>query len=187
MTRDLTAGMVTEATKSGSSVIEPIIFWKGAFDEADLNIWSGVGDLVWDGDTYTGAGDMIEIDEARETMSLRANGMTFGLNGLDEAIIATVMLSEYQGRICRVWLGAFSGGSIVSDPVPIFVGFFDVMQVIDQPDADTASIRITAESRLIALERPNKRRWTPEDQKAIYPGDTFFDYVAQLQDKEIEL
>lgn len=187
MARDLTAAMETEVSKTGGDAIQPALLWKGELDGGDLNLWSGLGDLSWNGDTYTGAGDLFEVGAVRETMSLRANGMTFGLSGLDADIVSTALATDYQGRPCTLYLGAFESGSLIANPKAIFVGFLDVMQIVEQPGRGTAAIRVSAEGRLIAMERPIERRWTPEDQKLLYAGDTFFDYVAGLQDKEIVL
>lgn len=187
MSRGLSSGMGTEVAKTGGDVIQPALLWKGELDGGDLNLWTGLGEIDWNGDTYSGAGNLFEVGRVRETLSLRANGMTFGLNGLDSDLISTALATPYQGRVCTLWLGAISSGSLIADPKAIFVGFLDVMQIVEQPDRGTATIRVSAEGRLIALERPIERRWTPEDQKLLYSGDTFFDYVAGLQDKEIVL
>ena len=52
-------------------------------------------------------------------------------------------------------------------------------------DAESASITLTAESRMIDLNRPRVRRYTPEDQKIDYPNDKGLDYVSSLQEAEI--
>jgi len=51
----------------------------------------------------------------------------------------------------------------------------------------TATIKISAESKLIALQRAKNRFCTDQDQRADYPDDTFFSGVAELQDLEIVL
>ena len=50
---------------------------------------------------------------------------------------------------------------------------------------DTATIKLTAESRLIDLDRSRERRFTSEDQKIEFPDDKGLEYVDDLQDKEI--
>ena len=76
-----------------------------------------------------------------------------------------------------------SGDIIVSDPYTIFDGFMDVMKVEDS--GETATVNVSCESSLIALERAKTRRYTPEDQAIDYPNDKGFEYVAALQDDEI--
>ena len=59
----------------------------------------------------------------------------------------------------------------------------DTMGIEDT--GDTANISLTAESRLIDLERSRERRYTSEDQKIDYPNDKGLEFIADLQDKEI--
>ena len=44
---------------------------------------------------------------------------------------------------------------------------------------------MTAESKLIDLERSRARRYTSEDQKIDYPDDKGLDFIADLQDKAV--
>ena len=59
----------------------------------------------------------------------------------------------------------------------------DVMTIEDA--GETASISLSAESRLIDLERARVRRFTDNDQQNQFSGDTSLRFVASLQDKEI--
>ena len=76
-----------------------------------------------------------------------------------------------------------SSNIVIYEPYTIFDGFMDVMRLTDS--GGTANIALSCESQLIALERPNERRYTPEDQKIDFPTDEGLDYVAGLQDDEI--
>jgi hypothetical protein len=59
----------------------------------------------------------------------------------------------------------------------------DVMTIEDA--GATANINVTAESRLIDLDRSRARRFTSEDQKIDYPDDKGLEMVASLQDTVI--
>ena len=59
----------------------------------------------------------------------------------------------------------------------------DLMSIDDS--GDTANINVTAESRLIDLDRTRERRYTSEDQKIDFPNDKGLEFIADLQDKEI--
>tara|TARA_Y100000114_G_scaffold150652_1_gene166395 strand:- start:802 stop:1719 length:918 start_codon:yes stop_codon:yes gene_type:complete len=76
-----------------------------------------------------------------------------------------------------------SSSIILGQPYTIFDGFMDVMRLNDS--GGNANIALNCESQLVALERPNTRRYTPEDQKIDFPNDEGLDYVAGLQDDEI--
>ena len=64
-------------------------------------------------------------------------------------------------------------------------GKLDVMEDSELPGS--ALITVTAENRLIDLDRPKRRTYTPEDQKVLYSTDSFFDEVAALQKRNIDL
>jgi len=54
-----------------------------------------------------------------------------------------------------------------------------------QESGNVANVNITGESRLIDLEIARERRYTSEDQKIDFPDDKGFEFVADLQNKEI--
>ena len=181
MARDLTAGMVTEVT---AVELRPAMFLKASFPSGDLNLWSGIGDKVFAGDTYTGAGDLIEISELRETEETRAAGAAFRLSGVPSSLIAIALGEEYQGRPVKLWLAMLTAaGAIVADPYLLFTGRMDVME--HQDSGETAALTLQAENAMVALERPRVRRYTAEDQRLDFPLDTGFDRVTALQDAEI--
>lgn len=183
MTRDLHADTIAEIT---SESVEPILFAKLEFDSGDLNLWTGIGDLVWNGDTYTGAGDLVKLSEINETQQVKSEGMEMGLSGIPSTIISIALTEDYQDRPATLWFAFLDNTqSIISNPYQQFKGRMDTMSFED--GGETGSISIAVESILIDLERPKERRYTDEDQQQEYPGDRGFEFVAGLQEKEIIL
>lgn len=148
------------------------------FDIGPLRIWSGVGNKIIEGNTYTGTGSLLDVSGIEESDSLSSPGATVVLNGVDSSVISLAIQEPYQNRVCRILLG--SG----EDFFEIFSGFMDVMTIEDS--SDTCQISLSVESRLILLDRKVPLRYTQETQESRYPGDTFFSYVASLQDKKVE-
>lgn len=148
------------------------------FDTGALRIWSGIGEKTISGQIYTGTGSLLAVGGMEETDSLSAPGANITLNGVDSSLVSLAMQEPYQNRSCRILLG--SGTAFFE----IFSGFMDVMTIEDS--GDTCVINLTAESRLIMLDRKVPLRYTQETQQARYPGDTFFSFVAGLQDKKVE-
>ena len=183
MARDLTAGVVTEIT---GELVQPILLVHLEFDSGDLSLWTGIGDLVWNGITFTGAGDFGSISEISETEGIKANGLELTLSGIPSSIIAIALTQEYQDRPATLWCAFLdTANNIVSDPYQQFKGKMDVMAWED--NGETANISLSVESVLIDLERPKERRYTDEDQQSEYSGDRGFEFVAGLQEKEIVL
>ena len=179
--RGMTAAMDTAMTAASK---HPILLAKFAFDSGDVNLWNGIGDITFNGDVYTGAGDLGGVSPVEETEQTKAAGLIFSISGIPSAFIATALGEDYQGRAAKLWFGAVNdAGAIIVDPELIFVGRMDVM-TIDEA-GETATIKVAVENVLIALESTSERRYTPEDQKLDFPNDTGFDQVAALQDVTI--
>ena len=181
MSRTITSGFRAEIT---GRHVKPVYLVQAFFDSETLRFWNGGGDFVYDGDTYTGAGHLLQFDEINETQKIEARGMNFTLSGIPSALLAIALAEEYQDRKVTVDLAFLDAdGVVIADPYRFFSGKADVISITD--GAETATISLTAENDIIALMRVNERRRTPEDQKLTYAGDTFFDSVAALQSKEI--
>jgi hypothetical protein len=58
-------------------------------------------------------------------------------------------------------------------------------QLSIKDNADSSTIEVKLESRLIDLDRIRPFRYTEEVQDGLYSGDTFFSTVQDLQDKKI--
>jgi len=181
VSRSLTAGMVTEVT---ASQLAPIVIIKAEFDGGDLRLWSGIGDLTYSSETYTGVGNIMALREITETTSLEATGIEITLSGIASSIIAIALAENYQGRPITVWFGALNNsGAIIADPYQIFKGRMDVLEIMES--GETATVTMKCESRLIDFNRVKVKRYTSEDQKALYSGDKGCDFVARLQDQQL--
>lgn len=180
MARTLTGAF---STAINAQAVAPILLAKADFDSGALAVWSGYGDLTWDGITFTGAGALLGLAGVQETAADRANAVQLALTGIDAALISLALTEEYQGRSCTVWLGALSGRDLIADPVKLFAGFMDVLEHSDS--GETADFVMTVETKYAPLQRANPRRWTPEDQRIVSATDTGFDQVPSLQDAEV--
>jgi hypothetical protein len=173
--------MAAEVT---AEALMPIILVKLEFDSGDFNLWNGIGEIVYESETYNGAGNLIAISDIAETQVLEAAGLTISLSGVPSAILSYALSEDYQGRPANVWFAALNTSfNLITDPYQHFKGAIDTMSIDE--GADNANISLSIENDLIDFRRPIIRNWTPEDQAITYPGDTAFDFAASLQNKEI--
>ena len=179
MSRDLTAAVETIVD---SAEVQPFLLFEGEFVSGYVRAWSGMGDLSWNSQTWTGTGTLLSISNIEETSDGSARGVTATLSGLSSDLISLALADVRQGASGKVWLGFLDNG-VVDDPVLLFEGRLDIPAI--QEDGDTSSISISYESRLIDLERSRETRYTNEGQQALYAGDLGCEYVAALQDKQI--
>ncbi|EME71384.1 hypothetical protein H261_03208 [Paramagnetospirillum caucaseum] len=186
--RSMSGGM---ASAAAADTVHPIFLAQVTCVSGDVLLWSGHGDLEWgvnaDGSPriFLGSGLLGGISPMAETTEVAARGITLSLSGIPTDMIATALAETRQGLPARVWLGLLAGdGDLLADPLLLFSGLTDVPSIED--GGETCTVSVTVESRLIDLERPRVRRYTPEDQHIDYPGDKGFDYVAGLQSKEFK-
>lgn len=178
-TRDLTA--LTENALDDSSIA---VFFaiELQFDSAPIRLWTGVGDATIDGNTYIGAGGLIDISSVEEASDIAARGATITLSGMDSTVISLALQSPYQGRICKMFFGVGEGDPPYTSLTEVFSGYMDEMNIDEGPE--TGTIELKVENKLIDLERERVRRYTSAYQKAIYPGDKGFDFVERISRKE---
>mgnify|MGYP003113231142 FL=1 len=151
---------------------------------SQLNIWNGIGDLAFGGNTYTGTGDLLSISAITETSDVQATGIDVNLTGIKTSFIAIAKNHEYQGRPLTVSLGAFNAsGSLIADPVIVFSGFMDTMTISES--GNHSSISVSVENKLVSFERAKVRRYTAEDQKIDHANDKGFEFVTAIVQKEI--
>ena len=181
MTRTVTTAVNNEFT---ATELSPFFAVELAFDEGTVRLWTGYGTIQVDGNDFLSGGDILGVSGITETADVAANGITITLSGLDASLVASALTEDYQGRACNLYVGVLSdAGAVIADPIKVFAGRMDLMSVED--NGATADITITAENRLIDLERSRVRRYTSEDQKLDFTDDRGLDFVAELQDKEV--
>lgn len=182
------------ATRQGldSSIInrlgadEQALFFavKAEFDTDDVLVWSGTDDLVINSETYTGAGSLLNVSDSEDNTELKSNGIVIGLSGMDTTIVNYALTESYQNRPITVFLGYVMGGTNeVAGTLTLFKGRMTSLVINDSPDGSV--VTIDAENRLVDLDRPSNLRYTKESQNFLYDGDTGFNRVASLQDKQI--
>ena len=153
------------------------------FDSGMTRLWNGLGDLEINGETYTGGGTIISISSIVEDADISAKGINLVISGIDSTALSYALNENYQGRDLVVRVGTISDDGTVQSYIA-FSGLMDVMMITE--DGETCTISISAESRLIDLERARIRRYTSEDQKQLYPNDRGFDFVASIQETQVQ-
>ena len=186
MARSIHADTIAEVLKQDVIPFLMVLLETGG---GDVAAWSGIGDYVssvsGSSKTYSGTGHLLKISPIVETQDLSARGLTISLSGIPSAIISVALNDLEQGLPVRVFMGFFAQSTRVSinNEFEIFNGITDV-PVIDE-GADTSTVSISVENRLIDLEKVRVRRYTPEDQARDNITDLGFEFVPALQDAEI--
>jgi hypothetical protein len=168
MTRWVSNTNQTEAAKASLFIITMA---KLEFDSSTVYVHDGVGSVTFDGNTYLGVGKYGSFDIIDENIDTVARGIKVTLSGVDTSLVPIVMDEVYQGRPATFYVGFLDQNlNFVADPEEIWSGRMDTMSI--SMDQNSAVISLSCEYRL--RKEPVLARFTDEDQRLAFAGDTFF-------------
>jgi hypothetical protein len=177
MSRSLGGGLVSELT---AATLRPFLLFEGVFASSTLRLWTGVGDLSWNGFTWLGNGWIEGFSNFTENNEIRTGGVDIVLSGVPAALVSLILTEARHDSRGSVYLGSFnSSGAIASSPYLLFEGALSAPRIDDSGDA--TQVVLSYEDDLIMLARSKELRWNNESQQAIFPGDKGFEYVAAIQ------
>jgi hypothetical protein len=157
---------------------------KAEFDTDDILLHTSLGDLVIDGETYEGAGELLAISEIEDSNDLSSSGVTFSITGMDSQVLGYALTENYQNRPITLLMAFLSGGTdqVVASMI-LYKGRMTQMSISDNPNG--SSITLQTENRLMDLRRPSNYRYTKESQASLYANDSSLNEVAKIQDMKI--
>jgi hypothetical protein len=176
MSRTVPAALLTALAQPE---VQPFYAVEMLFDAGPVRLWTGYGNRSLVENSYIGAGTLLNIQGLGEVADLSAKSITISLSGVAASLVSLALQEPYQRRVCRVYFGAVD----VADVVEVFSGQLNTMSIEDS--GETSTISVLVDSKLVELERASNRRYTSENQKSRFAGDTFLDYVSAIQDAEI--
>lgn len=175
----------TQQAASEAPVIRPVLMASLMFDPEPVHVHSGVGTILFGGNSFLGVGALGGISGVKEGMETRPYDINLTLTGIPTEYLAITLDQHYQGKLAVIYIALFDVEHvIIGDPVVIWKGFLDYASV---DLGETATVNVTARNRLTDWQRPRIRRYTHEDQQSVYPGDTGLSYVATMADKELRM
>lgn len=140
--------------------------------------------FTWNGYTWVGLGVLGSIGRIDENSDLSAAGITFQLSGVPQEDITFALAQQYQGRSLKMWIAPLNSNHIIIvDPIGPYEYRMDTMDI---ELGQTATITVSAESRLIDWERSWGLRYTDEEQRRLYPTDMGLQFVPQMAEKQIK-
>ena len=174
MTRGIGATNITEVDSDGLS---PIVLVSLEFD-TPVYVHSGIGDIVYNSNTYVGVGNFGSVDSVRESESFAPSPITLALSGLDSNFISEALDAGNYGDVITIYEGyRGTGNALLADPWLVARGFFETATISLGTEN---KITITMQHELVRLQEKSGRRYSNEDHQREYPGDTFFSFVASM-------
>jgi len=144
-------------------------------------------DLIWDTQTYIGAGRLLEIGTVEETSEVQAYSLALMIgstNSLLDDDMANALDVDYRGKPVIVKLAALDDDNqIIADPVVMFAGRMESMEI---DFTGSGSITINCVAGLSDWATPHGGRYNHSYQVGnVDSTDLGFEYIAQLKDLEL--
>lgn len=187
--------LITPAMQAGlcASQLRCALLASLQFADGAIYVWSGIGPIIWNGNTHQGVGSLGSVSTISEDSTVEAKAVSFNLSGIPAALVAEVLWETRVLYAARCYFALFdAAGVLISDPILSYQGKMDQPTISD--DGQTCSISISTENVLVDLNRPCYRRYTNDDQQLDLAAtvaalgmpsgtvDTGFRWVAGLQE-----
>ena len=156
------------------------------FDSGTEYFWSGAGDLVWDGHTWTGAGDMGSISGFEEKTDLSGSTIEVSLSHVETSALAD-LVNEFdaldpKGRGFSLYMAFFTEAGAINDVHALTSGYIDGSAITAGEDGALKILLSTEASR---LDRSIFRVYSAQHQEALFAGDLGMAFVTDLDDEII--
>lgn len=144
---------------------------------------TGLGDVIIDGHTFSGVGQLGDIDPQSNEGDEKPVSVNCTLNGLNPALVSEALKSKMIGLDARLMLLAFDPETLkLAMAEPAMVGFVSDYTV--GLSSDSGSVMVTISDEFELYEMPEHKYWTDGNHAKYHNGDRLCRYVAQM-DREI--
>jgi hypothetical protein len=166
-----TAGLALLARALAGEQLPIVQLVEVQFAAATVYLTTAGGRIVWNGHNWEPAG--LGAIEAVEDSAAEMPGLSFTLPGLTPEQLFVALEPGTEGRPVRVYDALINPDTgECADAVLAWAGTLNVPTLQDGPQADLV---VTAEHRGMLALRPKPSRYTDDEQRRLYPGDTSLD------------
>ena len=160
----------------------PVHLLKAEFDAGDLLLTDAFVDIVYGGETYSAAGQLLGFEPIRESARLEVSQTVVQLTGVDRTMVSVFLEDDYLDRRLRLWKTFLNSDGTAMTPVLIFDGRMDGPAIEENTESDdgACNVAISATSQFGDFTRRPGRRTNSAVQELFYPEDRFFDFCAVI-------
>lgn len=178
MDRGMSAAMIASIAAPHVQIANMIDL---ALDSGTVRMTDAAVGLSWSGQPYT-ALHMLSVSDIAESDTYSEPRVTLALSGVDQAVIALVMLEDYLNRRAYVRKAVFDDTHAVVSPCLFFAGRLDRPVVMTDPDDGTCTVAIDIVARSTPLGQARGRLTSTSSQSLHFPDDQGFDDVNNEDD-----
>lgn len=181
MSRELPQSVIDQFN-SGAISIE--VLYEGGFSTETIRLWTGIGDLVWNSNTFKGNGYLLGIPGYTETKNqYQGNGVSVVLSGIPAELLAFALNDTSPKNTGKIYLAIFDMSGDILHVEQLFSGTLDQSVVNESPNY--SEVVFTYEDEMSKLYVDRELRFTHEEQQSRYPGDRGFEYGPSIASKRI--
>lgn len=166
--------------------IKPIYLVNADFQDGIIYLTNYCRDIEFGGQTYIAGGSLLSFDGIQESLELEAAQASITLSGIGQGVQALVLEQNFVNNPLQVYTAFLdSNDQIIDEPFLTFEGKMDGMTFTDDFENGTSTVSIPLTSQWARFDDINGRKSNPREQKTLFPGDTFFDLVPKLVEKNL--
>lgn len=178
MDRGASAGFVAEILKSRNQPVYLVEVW---FDDGTIRMTDGWINVLWGGNTYTANGYYLGFSGLSETNDMTIPNVTVQVSAVDQTWIAIALSKPYLDRRIAIYKAFLDYTmAVISNPLLIFDGRIDTMEISDDPGHGTCTIAVSASSQWVDFQRTPGRHTNDDEEQIWYPGDRGFQFVTNI-------
>ena len=164
------------------------------FQSGTLYFTTNIGNVVANGNTYLGKGDMIDVAAVGESENTADEKINLSLTIVNSAILAVTLAdaSTYRGRVVRLYLQFFNAMfQPAGSPIYLWRGYMDPVSTDRQTPKDgPSSGKIILPCRKAGMARARRSeglRFSDSQQQQEFAGDKFYEYLQKLIDQPTQI
>lgn len=182
MTRDITE--LVEAETEAANLNWGLLL-ELELDNGNVNVWTGVRPLEFDGKTWLGVGNMGNLSSGGiESITASDNRIEATLSGIPDAELPGLITELQSGNPTNRPWSLFitmldANADIISDPALISSGEIDSVSFSDTP---VSSVTLVLANEAARMKKSQFFSLNDADQDVLFSGDKGMEFTARLQD-----
>lgn len=171
-------------TEAAKTRYLPFIAVDFDFPSAHSRMWTGIGTITINGNTYMGIGDLGGITSPPEHSRLVDEAKVYSLSGYDPSLVLEADIDGSFNRSVTEYLGFANPDTLESVATPdiYWEGSMGSIQRVDGPEP---VVTVSATHILAIMHYADGYRYTHEHQQEFFAGDLFFREAATTETKEV--
>lgn len=147
-----------------------------------VRAWDGVGDFIWNDNTFLGVGGMASIGGLTNSSELQNHEVQITLNGVPLAAWVNTSPS-IRDKVATIWRVILDEDLNVIGSRIMFSGLGNT--ITSKPNRDSMALLIKLRAPLADWSVAPSQFYTEKDQQRLFASDTGFSKVASLENSNV--